>query len=709
MKIFLNDYAKETLEKAESLFFNGNGFLGVRGNLEEDYYDHFSTNRETYINGFYETKAIHYPEKMHGFTPIGESMVSVIDGQTTLITIGGERFTIESGKISHSKRYIDLEKGITVRELQWESPKGKITKITISRLASFSFKNLFSMQFEFEKINHDLPIEIETHLNFNPIRTVDKNDPRISHDTHQLVINHIDLPHNFCTFSTEKSKLTGELRWKIEGESVSGKIEKERIILSTTLQGTTYTKTLSYTARGYRHEGLDLSFSELAQEQENYLTEFWQDAKVEIVSDDGLEESVNYSTFALLQSAGIDGQSSVAAKGLSGSGYEGHYFWDTEMYIFPVFLHLQPTIAKKILEFRYHLLEKAKENRSLFGYQTGALYPWRTISGSESSAFFEAGSAQHHINADIAYAFISYYQYTRDLKFMFEQGFEVLLETARVFKEIGYLKKGVFHIDKVTGPDEYTVLVNDNYYTNKIVAHQFKWIGRFADLFAEEDAERWQKLCGQLGLTDDELEAYRCYGESMALPFNEELEIIAQDRDFLNKEFWPLSKEETHYPLLLNYHPLMIYRYQISKQADAVLALMLFEKEFEKTTIEKSIAYYDRVTTHDSSLSYSAFSIVYSRLGNLKKAYEYFLENARIDLDNTHNNTKDGIHTASMGGTFMTIVYGFCHLTIEEDQLKVTPNLPEKIKEIHFSTYFKGEKYQVSVTHTSATIEKVGE
>lgn len=709
MKIHLNDYETETLEKAESLFFNGNGFIGLRGNLEEAYYDHFSTNRETYINGFYETKDLHYPEKMYGFTPTGETMISVIDGQTTLITIGGEQFSITTGEISDSERYLDMEKGITVRRLVWTSPQGRQTKITISRLASFHSKNLFSMKIDFERLNHDETIELTTHLNFYPVRTIDKNDPRMSHDLQKITIQAIDLANQRCRFGTNASHLEAELAWSIDNQTMSQTIEEERIVIHTKLEGTSYQKNLSYAFQQQGHAGIESSFAELVQQQTDYLTEFWQSAQVKIKSTEMLEESVNYSTFALLQSLGTNGTTSIAAKGLSGSGYEGHYFWDAEMYVFPVFLHLNPNLAKQLLMYRYSILGKARENRQLFGYQTGALYPWRTISGTESSPFFEGGSAQHHINADIAYAFIQYYRYTGDLDFIAECGFEVLLETARVFSEIGYMKNGIFHIDKITGPDEYTVLVNDNYYTNQLVAYQFEWINRLAQELKSTRSETWTALTEKLQLQEEELQDLAKFASAMALPFYQERGIIAQDRDFLNKGPWPYSKEETKYPLLLNYHPLTIYRYQISKQADAVLALMLFPDSFAKATIEKSINYYDEVTTHDSSLSYSTFSTVYSRLGQVEKGYEHFTKNARTDLDNSHKNTKDGIHTASMGGTFMTIVYGFCNLQVVDNQLTIDPHLPKEIEEIEFYTYFKNQKYRIYASHKEYRIEKQGE
>lgn len=246
MKIYLNDYETETLEKAESLLFNGNGYIGLRGNLEEDYYDHFSTNRETYINGFYETKELHYPEKMYGFTPTGETMISVIDGQTTLITIGGEQFSIMEGTISDSERYLDMEKGITVRNLVWTSRQGRQTKITISRLASFHYKNLFSLKIDFERLNHQEEIELTTHLNFYPVRTIDKNDPRMSHDLQKIVIKEIDLAKKSCVFGTEYSQLEAELVWSINNQTVEQTIEEDRIVIRTKLEGNSYQKNLSY-------------------------------------------------------------------------------------------------------------------------------------------------------------------------------------------------------------------------------------------------------------------------------------------------------------------------------------------------------------------------------------------------------------------------------------------------------------------------------
>lgn len=705
MRIYMNEYNKDTLEKAESLLFNGNGHIGVRGNLEEAYYDFFRTNRETYINGFYETKKIHYPEKFTGFTETGETMISVVDGQTTLIEIGGEAFRLDSGAISESNRFLDMEAGETVREWVWSSPKGRQTKIKVTRLTSFVHKNLFMMKYDFEKLNHDEAIQLTTHLNFFPVKSIDKNDPRMSHDIQKIDIVKADLEMQTIEFKAPNSGIVGFCTWSLNQTPASVEKFADKIVIKNNLKDSSFVKIFSYGLGSKTTSGMLGTFEKHQQLQKDYLADFWDRSKVEIDAEDALEESVNYGTYALLASLGTSGYNSIAAKGLSGSGYEGHYFWDTEMYIYPTFLHFAPELAKQMLQFRINTIQKARENREMVGYKKGILYPWRTISGVETSPFFEAGFAQHHINGDIAHAFIRYYESTGDTDLFFNGGYEVLLETARLFADIGYEKNGKFHIDGVTGPDEYTVIVNDNYYTNVLVANQFKWVYEIGRILENTDAAAWLDLREKLNTNQLELDEIKRFGEIMEKPFSDELGIIAQDRDFLNKEKWPFW-EEGKFPLLLHYHPLVIYRYQVSKQADAVMALMLFPETETLDVVRKSVEYYDTVTTHDSSLSYSAFSVVYNRVGNLEKSYQYFMENARCDLDNMHGNTKDGLHTASMGGTMMSILYGFCDLRFEKDGFTLNPKLPKQIRSIKFSIVYKGDVYRIQVTGDGYEVNK---
>jgi alpha,alpha-trehalose phosphorylase len=249
--------------------------------------------------------------------------------------------------------------------------------------------------------------------------------------------------------------------------------------------------------------------------------------------------------------------------------------------------------------------------------------------------------------------------------------------------------------------------VNDNFYTNKLIAYQTAWINGLSTQLEEADSERWQSLKQKMILKDAELREFVRIGKSIALPFDDEKEIIAQDRDFLNKAYWPLSEKETHHPLLLHYHPLMIYRYQICKQADAVLAMMLFEEDFSEEIIQRSVEYYDRITTHDSSLSYSIFSVIYARLNQTDKAFEYFLKNALIDLEDTHGNTKDGIHAASIAGTYLTIINGFSHLKFDGNRPSINGTLPKQIQRLAYKINYLDKVYLIEMDQNNSKVTEI--
>ncbi|MCR5791034.1 MAG: family 65 glycosyl hydrolase, partial [Lachnospiraceae bacterium] len=406
----------------------------------------------------------------------------------------------------------------------------------------------------------------------------------------------------------------------------------------------------------------------------------------------------------LLQAAPHDDYAGIAAKGLSGEGYEGHFFWDTEMYVVPFFLLTDATLAKNILAFRYRTLPAAKENASLIGHKKGALYPWRTITGVECSGYFPSGTAAYHINGAIAYAVIQYYFATSDRAFMKEMGLEILLETARLWLDTGvYDRQGRFQIQEVTGPDEYTCMVNNNYYTNASARHNLLWAAKLYEEFSDE--KEVKELAQRLKLQDSELQEMKRAAERMYLPYDEELSINPQDDSFLDKPVWDLTatpKED--FPLLLHYHPLHLYRYQVCKQADTVLAHFLFPSLQSKETMEKSFRYYEKITTHDSSLSTCVFSMTASMLGLKEEALSYFGDSAKLDLMNRHSNTKDGVHTANMGGCYMAIVNGFAGLRITEEGLSLDPFLPKGLKSYSFPFTFQGRSLKLTVEKERATL-----
>ncbi|HPF88546.1 MAG TPA: glycosyl hydrolase family 65 protein, partial [Candidatus Limiplasma sp.] len=437
--------------------------------------------------------------------------------------------------------------------------------------------------------------------------------------------------------------------------------------------------------------------------QQEILDELWNTARITVTGQPSLQSGIDFAIYSLFQSAGRDGISSIASKGLSGEGYEGHYFWDTEIYMFPFFLLTQPKIARMLLDYRYATLDGAREQARLLGHSRGALYPWRTITGTECSAYFPSGSAQYHINSDIAHAVITYYFVTGDLEYMRKKGAEILIETSRLWLDTGHWYNGQFRIDGVTGPDEYTCLVNNNYYTNLSVQYQLRNTLLICD--ALEQADPSFRVEAHFGLTEVEKESFRQASDKMFLPYDDKLGIYAQDDSFLQKEKLEVSDlPQGALPLLLHFHPLAFYRRQICKQADAVLGHFLYEDGIAEDVIRRTYEYYEPITTHDSSLSPCVFSMMAARIGEPEKAYTYYMHTAHMDMENKQRNTDDGIHAANMGGTYMGIVFGFAGLRIHADGLSLRPCIPTAIESYAFAILYHSKCIRLLVSHRQITL-----
>jgi alpha,alpha-trehalose phosphorylase len=423
-----------------------------------------------------------------------------------------------------------------------------------------------------------------------------------------------------------------------------------------------------------------LGFDGLFAEQTAYLTEFWRNATVEIGGDESLQQGMRFSEFHLLQSAGRNGKTNIAAKGVTGAGYDGHYFWDTEIYVLPFFLHTRPEIARKLLESRASMLSAARTRALEMAHKKGALYPWRTITGPECSSYFPAGTAQYHINADIAYSIAQYTDVTGDRSFLLDHGAEVVFETARIWPDLGQFDaNGRFGIYTVTGPDEYTAIVNNNLFTNVMARHHLRFAAKTAAWLQSEHPAVYAELATKIGLTTDEIATWQRAADHMILPYDETRGIHAQDDTFLDKPVWDFANTpRDKYPLLLHYHPLVIYRHQVCKQPDVVLALLLLGHEFTAEDKKRNYDYYETITTHDSSLSSCIFSIMAADVGYTEKAYDYFMQTARLDIDNLHHNTEHGVHAAALAGSWMSVVYGFAGLRSFGGVIQFAPFLPKE-------------------------------
>lgn len=717
---------KQERVKNESIFNVSNGYVGVRGNYEEGYGTHSEdTIRGTYINAFYEVEPIVYGEKLYGFPDSKQKILNVIDSQTMILCIDGEEFHLNQGKVLDYRRTLDMEEGTVTRHIHWCSPSGKEVRIRIGRMTSFKVLELFLINYEVTALNFNGTVEIKSVVDGSITNYTDETDPRTGGGSGKhydsIEANVMDDMVQISTV-TEYSKLKATCSsWHIiEGDYELAIIEEEEklttAIKASIKQGETLkvTKYAIYTdsrrtdnpqklGEERLREVISKPYTHYVEEQSEYLRGFWATADILIEGDESLQQGIRYNMFQLLQSVGKDKYSNIAAKGMSGEGYEGHYFWDTEIYIFPFFLMTQPELAKKLLIYRHSILDAARQRALDIGHKRGALYPWRTIDGGECSAFFPAGTAQYHINADIAYAIIQYYMVTDDKEFMMNYGAEMLFETARLWGDTGHFHKGQFMIHSVTGPDEYTCVVDNNYYTNVMAKHNMKWAHKIYDEF--KNMAPVKDVIHKMNLTADEAYKWMKAARDMYLPYDEELDINPQDDSFLSKEIWDMKEiPKENFPLLLHYHPLVLYRYQISKQADTVLAHFLLEDEQRIETIKSSYKYYEKITTHDSSLSFAVFSIMASKIGEDEKAYDYFMKSARLDLDDHHGNTKHGIHTANMGGTYLGIVYGFAGLRIKEDMPSLRPHKPEKWKSYTFKFVYRGRVIEVKVDEANMAI-----
>ena len=443
-------------------------------------------------------------------------------------------------------------------------------------------------------------------------------------------------------------------------------------------------------------------FPSLLSDQTQALEHLWNDSDLSIDGAPDVEQALRFNLFHLFQSSSRDGTGSTAAKGLTGEGYEGHYFWDAEAFMLPVLVATAPELARHMLVYRYHTLQRARLHARELNHQRGALYAWRTISGDECSAYFPSGSAQYHINAAVAWAIRLYVDATGDEHFLRIHGAEMLFETARIWLEIGYFnprRNGAFCINEVTGPDEYSALVDNNHYTNRMAQRHLRDAANVAEWMAKKYASEHAALAARIGLDANEITQWRNAAEAMYLPVDRALDIFPQDDVFLDKARLPAETIDTQnkHPLLLRLHPLSIYRHQVCKQADTLLALMLAGENVDTAAKKRNFDYYEQVTVHDSTLSASTFAVIAAEVGHDDKAYRYFLDTLRVDLDDLHGNAAHGVHMAAMAGSWLALTWGFGGMRVNGGQLSLSPRLPKAWQRYRFGLRWHDAHLRVEV------------
>lgn len=730
----------------ETLFTVANGYIGMRGNPEEgrDAFEH-----GTYVNGFHETWPIRHAEGAFGFARTGQTIVNVPDAKLMKLYVDDEPLVIGTADLEHYERSLDFRDGVLRRSLLWRTPSGKRVQVDTTRMVSMTQRHLVQFTFEVTMLSGDAPVLISSQLlnrqdgedeYHEPAQgRLGKADPRKAGVFEgRVLLPKLHLAHEdrmMLGYQCVNSRMTvavaadHQLRTTDPCEVIlrDDPDLTKMVYRIDASQGNTVRleKTVAYhTSRGLPVRELadrcDRTLDRAARydvqhyldEQRAWYDRFWAASDVEVASADpehgALQQAIRFNLFSLAQASARADQQGVPAKGVTGSGYEGHYFWDSEIYVAPFLTYTTPELSRNLMHFRSRMLPAARDRARELS-QRGALFPWRTINGEEASAYYAAGTAQVHIDADVVHALVQYVNATGDVGFLVRDGLAILVETARLYADLGFWRNNgerSFHIHGVTGPDEYTTVVNNNLFTNVTARYNLEQAVTWVQWAREQEPEEFARLAQRLALHDDEVREWAECARGMHIPFDDGLAIHPQDDFFLDREVWDLSRTpEELRPLMLHYHPLVIYRFQVLKQADVVLALFLHGDRFTAEEKRNDFEYYDPITTGDSTLSAVVQSIVAAEVGYHRGAYDYFLQALFVDLANLHDNTVDGLHVASTGGVWAALVNGFGGMRDHGGRLRFDPRLPDGWESLTFRVTWRGTRMRVTLTASELRLE----
>ncbi|MEV0084694.1 glycosyl hydrolase family 65 protein [Saccharopolyspora sp. NPDC050642] len=709
----------DALRRTESTFALSNGHIGFRGSFEEGEPRGLPG---TYLNGFYERRPLPYAEAGYGYPEDGQTVVNVTDGKIIRLLVEDEPVDMRYGSAPHHERVLDFRSGTLRRSTEWVSPTGRHVRITSERLVSFTQRAIAAIHYEVEPLDGHAPLVVQSELQANEPIERDVDDPRVAAVLEGALIsdfavgegNRAVLGHH-----TRRSglRMAAAMDHEVDAPGpvwTENRTEGDLARLTAAAevpqgQRLSLTKYVAYgwssqrspqalraqveaALAGARQSG----WQGLLDEQRAYLDDFWEAADVEIDGDAELQQAVRFALFHVLQ-AGARGETrAIPAKGLTGPGYDGHAFWDTESFVLPLLTYTVPEAARNALQWRHSTLDKARNRAAQLG-QAGAAFPWRSIDGDECSSYWPAGTAAFHINADVADATARYLAATGDEDFEASAGLELLVETARLWTSLGHHDAhGRFRIDGVTGPDEYTAVVDNNVYTNLMAQRNLHE--------AAAHCERHPELAGELGVDEEEAAHWRDAADRMVVPYDDALDVHVQSEGFTKHAHWDFANTPPEdYPLLLHYPYFDLYRKQVVKQADLVLAMFLRGDAFTPEEKARNVAYYEALTVRDSSLSSSVQAVLNAEVGHLELAYDYFAEAALADLHDIYQNVRQGLHIAALAGAWIAAVAGFGGMRDHSSELSFAPRLPPVLSRISFRMCFAGSRICVTIHRDEAT------
>ncbi len=710
----------DLLAQTESLFALSNGHVGWRGNLDEGEPHGLPGS---YLNGVYERRPLPYGEGGYGFPESSQTIINVTNGKLMRLMVDDEPFDVRYGQLRSHERVLDFRAGTLSRTAEWVSPAGRAIRVSSTRLVSLTQRSIAAIWYEVEPVDEPAQFVVQSELVANEqLPQAGPDDPReaavleapLRAESHAASAGKALLVHRT---GHSGLRLAAAMQHVVDMPAGGRRMTESwddvaRFTASVALRpgqrlrlvkfvGYSWSGTRSLPALRDQVEGaltaaVQIGWAGLLAEQQAFLDDFWARADVELEGDPEVQQAIRFGVFHVLQAAARAETQAIPAKGLTGPGYDGHAFWDTEMFVLPLLSITRPQAAADALRWRHSTLPQATQRARQLGLQ-GAAFPWRTINGEECSGYWPAGTAAFHVNADIADAVIRYVDVTGDDEFEAGPGFDLLVQTARLWHSIGhYNGQGSFRIDGVTGPDEYSALADNNVYTNLMAQHNLR--------AAADAVDRHPERATELSVSESEPPAWRKAAAAMAIPYDPELGVHPQADDFTRHEVWDFAgTKKAQYPLLQHFTYFDLYRKQVCKQADLVLAMQMRPHAFTPEQKARNFAYYERLTVRDSSLSAATQAVLAAEVGQLDLAYDYLAESALIDLEDSEHNVRDGLHLAALAGGWIAAVAGLGGLRSRFSMLTFAPRLAPPLTRLTFTMSIRGDPIKIEVTGTAAT------
>ena len=715
----VTDLDAGVLAQTESLFALSNGHVGWRGNLDEGEPNGLPG---CYLNGVYELRPLPYAETAYGFPESGQSMINVTNGKLIRLLVDDEPFDVRYGRLQTHQQCLDFRAGVLQRTADWVSPAGRAVQVTSTRLVSFTQRAIAAICYQVQAGDQPVRIVLQSELVANEALPLREGDPRVAA---ALTAPLVPQSHSAggaraaLVHSTRRSglRVAVVMDHLIDGPPGTTAVAESfpdlgRVTVSTTLAPGQRLQLVKFVAHGWSATrsaaavadqadaalvgAMRTGWDALLAQQRTYLDDFWHCGDVQLEGDPQIQQAARFALFHVLQAGARAEDRPIPAKGLTGDGYDGHCFWDTETFVLPVLTYTAPQAVAQALRWRHATLPLAMQRARQLGL-SGAAFPWRTVHGEECSGYWPAGTAAFHVGADITAAVIGYVHASKDDRFEREVGVDLLVQTARLWQSLGHRDgQGRFRIDGVTGPDEYSALADNNVYTNLMAQQNLQAAAAAVDRHPDRAAD--------LGVEATETARWRSSAQAMFIPYDQVLGVHPQNEGFTAHQVWDFAgTTEQQYPLMLHFHYFDLYRSQVIKQADLVLSMQLCPDAFTAEQKARNFHYYEQLTVRDSSLSAGSQAVLAAEVGHLGLAHDYLGEAALMDLEDLEHNTRDGLHIASLAGVWTALVAGYGGMRPHGDTLRFAPRLPAGLTRLAFGVQFAGRRLRVEITPEAAS------